>query len=81
MDHLERHNGDMERAFQDLWQAKNGQAMMGRDKSLLQITLNALGNELCGDEGFRGQIKEYTKNPSSSPLLTGVIVSLIATRT
>lgn len=24
MDHLERHNGDMERAFQDLWQAKNG---------------------------------------------------------
>jgi hypothetical protein len=75
MDHLERHNGDMERAFQDLWPAKNGQAMMGGDKSLLQITLKALRNELCGDNGFRGQIKEHTKNPGSSPLLTGVIVS------
>ncbi len=49
MDHLERHNGDMERAFDDLWPAKNGQAMMGGDKSLLQITLKALRNELCGD--------------------------------
>ena len=57
MDYLERHNGDMERACQDLWPAKNGQAMMGGDKSLLQITLKALGNELCGDDGFRGQIK------------------------
>jgi hypothetical protein len=32
-----------------------------------------LGNELYGDDGFRGQIKEYTKNPGSLPLLTGVI--------
>jgi hypothetical protein len=67
----------METAFQDLWQEKNGQAMMGGDKSLLQITLKALRNELCGDDGFRGQIKEYSKNPGSSPLLTGVIVSLV----
>jgi hypothetical protein len=77
MDHLERHNGDVEMAFQDLCQEKNGQAIMGGDKSLLQITLKALRNELCGDDGFRGQIKEYTKNPGSSPLLTGVIVSLV----
>ena len=77
MDHLERNNGDVERAFEDLWQAKNGQAMMGGDRSLLQITLKALRNELCGDDGFRGQIREYTRNPGSSPLLTGVIVSLV----
>ena len=32
-----------------------------------------MGNELYGDDGFRGQIKEYTKNPGSLPLLTGVI--------
>jgi hypothetical protein len=50
MDHLEKHNGDMETAFQDLWQEKNGQAMMGGDKSLLQITLKALRNELCGGQ-------------------------------
>lgn len=29
MDHLEKHNGDIEMAVQDLWQARNGQAMMG----------------------------------------------------
>ena len=78
MDHLEKHNGDMETAFQDLWQAKNGQAMMGDSKSLLQITLKTLRNELCGDDGFRGQLKEYTKNPGNSPLLTGLIVSLVS---
>jgi hypothetical protein len=77
MDHLEKHNGDMEMAFQDLWQEKNGQAMMTEGRSLWQITLKTLRNELCGDDGFRGQIKEYTKNPASSPLLTGVIVSLV----
>ncbi|MTJ09037.1 hypothetical protein [Anabaena sp. UHCC 0204] len=77
MAHLERHNGDMEMAFQDLWQEKNGQAMMVEGKSLWDITLKTLRNELCGDDGFRGQIKEYTKNPGSSPLLTGAIVSLV----
>jgi hypothetical protein len=28
MEHLEKHNGDMEMAFQDLWTEKNGQAIM-----------------------------------------------------
>ncbi|MBD2570396.1 hypothetical protein [Anabaena lutea] len=78
MDHLEKHNGNMETAFQDLWQDKNGQMIMGEGRSLLQITLKNLRNELCGDDGFRGQIKEYTKNPGSSPLLTGAIVSLVS---
>jgi hypothetical protein len=77
LSHLERHNGNMETAFQDLWQEKNGQVIMPEGKSLLQITLKNLRNELCGDDGFRGQIKEYTKNPGSSPLLTGLIVSLV----
>ena len=78
IDHLEKHNGNMETAFQDLWQEKNGQVIMPEGKSLLQITLKNLRNELCGDDGFRGQIKEYTKDPSSSPLLTGLIVSLVS---
>ena len=51
--------------------------MMAEGRSLWQITLKTLRNELCGDDGFRGQLKEYTKNPGSSPLLTGVIVSLV----
>jgi hypothetical protein len=77
MDHLEKHKGNMETAFQDLWQEKNGRAMMEEGRSLWQITLKTLRNELCGDDGFRDQLKEYTKNPGSSPLLTGVIVSLV----
>jgi hypothetical protein len=78
MNHLEKHNGNMETAFQDLWQEKHGQVVMREGKSLLDITLKNLRNELCGDEGFRSQIKEYTKNPGSSPLLTGLIVSLVS---
>ncbi|MEA5552879.1 hypothetical protein VB713_18200 [Anabaena cylindrica UHCC 0172] len=78
LDQLEKHNGNMETAFQDLWREKNGAAMMVEGKSLWDITLKNLRNELCGDDGFRGQIKEYTKNPGSSPLLTGLIVSLVS---
>jgi hypothetical protein len=33
--------------------------------------------ELCSDDGFRGKVKEYTDNPGSAPLLTGLIVSLV----
>lgn len=39
--------------------------------------LGELRKELCGDEGFRGKVKEYTNNPGSAPLLTGLIVSLV----
>ncbi|MEO0844573.1 MAG: hypothetical protein AAF063_37790, partial [Cyanobacteria bacterium J06643_5] len=42
-----------------------------------QTTLNVLRNELCGDDGFRTQVKEYSKNPASTPLLTGLIVYLV----
>lgn len=78
MDTLEKRNGDIESAFDDLWVEKNGQSLMKEGKSLWKVTLNALRQELCGDEGFRSQLKEYTKNPGSAPLLTGVIVSLVS---
>jgi divalent metal cation (Fe/Co/Zn/Cd) transporter len=39
--------------------------------------LGELRRELCGDDGFRGKVKEYTNNPGSAPLLTGLIVSLV----
>ena len=41
-----------------------------------KVTLGELRKELCGDDGFRGKVKEYTNNPGSAPLLTGLIVSL-----
>jgi hypothetical protein len=30
-----------------------------------------------GKEGFQNQVKEYNKNPTSAPLLTGLIVSVV----
>jgi hypothetical protein len=77
LENLSRHNGNVERSFQDLWVEKNGEPQIAENKSLWQVTVKVLRDELCGDDGFRGQISEYTKNPGSAPLLTGLIVSLV----
>jgi hypothetical protein len=75
---LEEQDGRMEASFDQLWIEKNGQPPdMPEGKSLWQITLSQLRQEVCGDEGVRSQIKEYSKNPGSAPLLTGLIVSLV----
>ncbi len=81
LNHLEKHNGKVETAFEDLWIEKNGKPLMQQGKSLWQVTVKVLREELCGDEGFRGQLKDYTKNPGSSPLLTGLIISLVGVAT
>jgi hypothetical protein len=47
-------------------------------KSFWETTINVLRQELCSDEGWRGKVKEYTKNPASAPLLTGMIVHLVS---
>jgi hypothetical protein len=68
----------MEASFDQLWIEKNGQPPdMPEGKSLWQVTLSELRKEVCGDEGVRTQIKEYSKNPGSAPLLTGLIVSMV----
>ncbi|MBE9005693.1 hypothetical protein IQ259_11710 [Fortiea sp. LEGE XX443] len=77
LDVLEKHNGNCDTSFDELWIETNGVVVMPEGKSLWQTTLKVLRQELCGDEGFRGQLKEYTKNPGSTPLLTGLIVSLV----
>ncbi|HEY9804669.1 MAG TPA: hypothetical protein V6D25_30330 [Leptolyngbyaceae cyanobacterium] len=60
---LEKHHGDLEASFDDLWQEKFGKTDYGKGKSLLQITLNEIRAEICGDDGLQGKIKEYTKKP------------------
>ncbi len=77
LDEIEKHNGNIATAFSDLWVEKNGAVTLPEKKSLWQTTLKVLRNELCSDEGFRNQVKEYTKNPGSTPLLTGLIVYLV----
>ena len=49
---------------------------MYQGKSVWETTIKVLRREICGDEGFRAQFKNYTRNPGSAPLLTGLIVSL-----
>ncbi len=79
LDTLERHNGSFDISFDELWVEKNGVVAMPEGKSLWQTTLKVLRNELCGkDDSFRTKVQEYTRNPGNTPLLTGLIVSLVA---
>ena len=72
---LEQNNGNFNTTFDELWTEKFGTNTYGK-KSLWQSTLTVLREELCGDEGLRAQFQEYTKNPGSTPLLTGLIVCI-----
>lgn len=73
---LEKNNGSLDASFDELWEQKNAIPTYGK-KSLWLVTLGELRKELCGDDGFRAKVKEYTNNPGSAPLLTGLIVSLV----
>jgi hypothetical protein len=42
----------------------------------LQLVLDEIRAEICGDEGLRGK-KEYTNNPGSASLLNSIIGSLV----
>ncbi|WP_320073153.1 hypothetical protein [Nostoc sp. MG11] len=76
---LQQHNGNLEASFDTLWQEKVGKTDYGKGKkSLLQLTLNEIRTEICGDDGLRGKIKEYTNNPGSASLFNSIIGSLVA---
>ena len=70
---LINNNGQIEQSFEQLWTEKYGKQDFG-SKSIWQSTLTVLRQELCGNEGIQNQVKEYSKNPTSAPLLTGLIV-------
>jgi hypothetical protein len=74
---LEQNNGNLEASFDTLWQEQFGIQEYGKGKSLLQLTLNEIRAEICGDEGLRGKLKEYTNNPGSASLLNSIIGSLV----
>jgi hypothetical protein len=77
IDVVERHNGNLETSFEELWIEKNGQSAMGV-KKIWQTTLDVLRDELCGNEGFRARLSDYTKSPENAVLLTAAITSLMA---
>ena len=74
---LDNNQGNLETSFEQLWTEKYGKQDFG-SKSIWQSTLTVLRQELCGDEGFKNQVKEYSKNPTSAPLLTGLIVAVVS---
>ena len=73
---LEKHQGRLDSSFDELWFENNNLESYNR-KSLWQVTLKTLRAELCGNDGLRAQFKDYTKNPGSTPLLTGLIVAIV----
>lgn len=74
---LEKNDGRLDVSFDELWEENNGMEPFTKGKSLWKVMLGEIRKELCGNEGFRGKVKEYTNNPGSAPLLTGLIVSLV----
>jgi hypothetical protein len=74
---LSENNGQIEQSFEQLWTEKYGRQDFG-SQSIWQSTLTVLQRELCGEEGFKNQVKEYSKNPTSAPLLTGLIVAVVS---
>ena len=73
---LDKHKGRLDTSFDELWFENNNIESYNR-KSLWETTLKVLRAELCGNDGLRAQFKDYTKNPGSAPLLTGLIVAIV----
>jgi hypothetical protein len=59
---LERNDGNLNTSFEELWIEKNGTVGMREGKNIWQTTLDVLRDELCGDEGFRARLSDYTKS-------------------
>ena len=61
---LATEDGNLEASFNKLWQEKKQQTLpiMPEGKSLWQVTLKVLREELCGEEGFQAKVKQYLKN-------------------
>ncbi len=75
---LEQNNGDIDACLDEILLEKFG-APKDYQKSLREVTMKRLRKELCGaDESFRTKVQEYKKNPASAPLLSALIVSLLA---
>lgn len=76
MELLKKHNGRLDTTFEQLWTDANGTEALEAEKSIWQVTLKVMRDELCGHEGFRTILNEYLKNPGNAALLTTLVVTL-----
>jgi hypothetical protein len=71
-------DGDLEIAFNELFQEKNGAIPNFANQSLWEVTLNVLRQEICGkNDSLKNEIKAVRNNPGKTTILTGIIVSII----
>lgn len=63
LDILEKNDGRLDASFDELWEENNGTETFTKGKSLWKVMLGEIRKELCGNDGFRGKVKEYTNNP------------------
>lgn len=73
---LEKYDGRFDDSFDELL-SEGAQAKAYDLKRLREVTLKQLRKEICGDDSFRTKVQEYSKNPGSTPLLNGLIGSLV----
>ena len=74
---LEAHQGKVDPTLQELWAEKEGTSLGIDLDKFWRVTLQVMREELCGHEGFRTKVREYTKSPESTVLLTGLITYLV----
>ena len=76
---LATEDGNLEASFNKLWQEKKQQTppIMPEGKSLWQVTLKVLREELCGEEGFQAKVKQYLKNPKSAGAFSAIVGYLV----
>ncbi|MFB2971946.1 hypothetical protein ACE1CD_23555 [Aerosakkonema sp. BLCC-F183] len=74
---LKQYDGKLDETFDKLWTEVNGLQSFGPQKSLWEVTLKVIRQELCGNEGFRGKLSEYIKKPPDAALLTALIISVV----
>ena len=73
---LKQHNGRFDTTFEQLWIETNGIKTSQSAKSLWDVTLKVLREELCGHEGFRSLLNEYIKNSGNATILTTLIITV-----
>jgi len=75
---LKASDGDLTQALESMLIEEFGPQPAFASKSLWAVTWETLREELCGDEGFLGRVKEYTAKPQKATALTALVSLYIA---
>ncbi|MEA5534581.1 hypothetical protein [Crocosphaera sp. XPORK-15E] len=71
-------DGDLETAFNELFQEKNGTIPSFNNQSLWEVILQVMRQEICGEnDSLKSQIQAVRNNPGKTSILTGIIIYII----